>query len=156
MILTLKNPTWSIEIRVPEGPWGPKLGSEVALCGMPRGPMVCVEWHKESRQRRVEAAEKRSTVHRHSATVALHYIRCCCELYSELCIVCIYTSIYYILYRKFLCPALYGQSGPNFNGQDKMPGHDGVTANCKLFFYTTTSFFSSNIISRLAMLLFAS
>ena len=73
MILTLKNPTWSIEIRVPEGPWGPKLGSEVALCGMPRGPMVCVEWHKESRQRRVEAAEKRSTVHRHSATVALLY-----------------------------------------------------------------------------------
>ena len=78
------------------GRQGPTLGVnllEVALAGMPRGPMVCVEWHKESRQRRVEAAEKRSTVHRHSATVALHYIRCCCELYSELCIVCVYTSI---------------------------------------------------------------
>ena len=56
------------------GRQGPTLGVnllEVALAGMPRGPMVCVEWHKESRQRRVEAAEKRSTVHRHSATVAL-------------------------------------------------------------------------------------
>ena len=27
---------------------------EVALAGMPRGPMVCVEWHKESRQRSVQ------------------------------------------------------------------------------------------------------
>ena len=36
------------------GRQGPTLGVnllEVALAGMPRGPMVCVEWHKESRQR---------------------------------------------------------------------------------------------------------
>lgn len=55
---------------------------------------------------------------------------------------CVYSLyIYYILYRKFLCPALYGQSSPNFNGQDKTPGHDGVTANCKLFSILLLLFF---------------
>ena len=55
------------------GRQGPTLGVnllEVALAGMPRGPMVCVEWHKESRQRCVlslAAASSRSTTVSQSA-----------------------------------------------------------------------------------------
>ena len=47
----------------------------------------------------------------------------------------LYTSeLYYYILQEIPVSSPARPIQPSFNGQDKMPGHDGVTANCKLFF----------------------
>ena len=139
-----------------KGPWG-SLGSKIGVRG-------CVVWNASRANGMRGMAQRISTTPSRSSWKTQHSTQtqrhCGPTIYAaavSYIVSCVYSLyIYYILYRKFLCPALYGQSSPNFNGQDKTPGHDGVTANCKLFSILLLLFFSSNIISRLAMLLFAS
>ena len=55
-----------------------------------------------------------------------YIVRCCCAIYSS--------ELYYYILQEIPVSSPAWPIQPGFNGQDKMPGHDGVTANCKLFF----------------------